>query len=85
MATTTTIAALEGHTGSVLGCAFSPDGTRIVSASDDHTLQVWDVAGTSCLTLCVLALGGPTISPDWRNDMIVLGVDRYLVKFRYLG
>ena len=85
VATTTTIAALEGHTGSVLGCAFSPDGTRIVSASDDHTLQVWDVAGTSCLTLCVLALGGPTISPDWRNDMIVLGVDRYLVKFRYLG
>ena len=68
-----------------LGPRLSPDGTRIVSASDDQTLRVWDVAGTSCLTLCVLALGGPTISPDWRNDMIVLGVDRYLVKFRYLG
>jgi hypothetical protein len=33
---------LEGHSGVVTGCAFSPDGKRIVSASHDSTLKVWE-------------------------------------------
>ena len=37
-------ATLSGHTGQVLGCAVSPDGTWIVSASADRTLKIWDVA-----------------------------------------
>jgi hypothetical protein len=32
---------LTGHTGAVSSVAFSPDGTRIVSGSDDHTLRLW--------------------------------------------
>ncbi len=36
------IRTLEGHSDSVSGCAFSPDGKRIVSASQDNTLKVWD-------------------------------------------
>ena len=28
----------------VSGCAVSPDGTRIVSASDDETLELWDAS-----------------------------------------
>jgi WD40 repeat protein len=35
-------APLQGHTGIVYSVAFSPDGTHIVSASDDRTIQVWD-------------------------------------------
>ena len=34
---------LEGHTGAVKGCAFSPDGCFIASAGD-RTVRVWDTA-----------------------------------------
>ena len=30
---------------SVLSAAFSPDGNRVVTASDDHTARVWDLSG----------------------------------------
>ena len=33
---------LHGHSDRVKAVCFSPDGTRIVSASDDKTLIVWD-------------------------------------------
>ncbi|MGD1903539.1 MAG: AAA-like domain-containing protein [Geitlerinemataceae cyanobacterium] len=33
---------LNGHSSSVLSANFSPDGTQIVSASDDQTVKVWD-------------------------------------------
>jgi len=34
---------LMGHTGGVTACAITPDGRRIVSASWDTTLKVWDL------------------------------------------
>ncbi len=46
------IRTLEGHSFSVSGCAFSPDGKLIVSASWDRTLKVWDSeTGQSLRTL----------------------------------
>jgi WD40 repeat protein len=35
---------LAGHKGPILGVAFSPDGTRLVSASRDETLRIWHAA-----------------------------------------
>jgi WD40 repeat protein len=33
---------IEGHTGGVRSVAYSPDGARIVSGSEDRTIRVWD-------------------------------------------
>ena len=38
----TTLVTYSGHTAPIFSVAWSPDGTRIASASYDDTAQVWD-------------------------------------------
>jgi len=38
----TSVLILKGHTDAVLDVTFSPDGTKIVSASADITARIWD-------------------------------------------
>jgi WD40 repeat protein len=43
-ATGKTIATLEGHTRPVRAVAFSPDGARVLTGSDDNTARLWDAS-----------------------------------------
>jgi WD40 repeat protein len=37
----------NAHSGDINSVAFSPDGTKIVSGSDDKTIKVWDMVDWS--------------------------------------
>src|SRR5260370_1059080 len=58
---------LKGHKAPVNGVAVTPDGTRAVSAADDKTLRVWDLAtGESVATLegHTSPVRGVAVTPD---------------------
>jgi hypothetical protein len=42
------IAVLRGHDGPVNSAAFSPDGSRVVTASANTTARIWDVPHLGC-------------------------------------
>ena len=61
---------LKGHTSDVFGVAFNPDGKRLVSASFDATVKVWDAAsGQEVLTLKghTNAASSVAFSPDGKR------------------
>ena len=39
---------LVGHTDYVNSASFSPDGEKVVSASDDKTVRIWSVEVDEC-------------------------------------
>ena len=41
---------LVGHSAGILSLMFSPDGKRLISASTDRTIRVWDLGDTSQTT-----------------------------------
>jgi WD40 repeat protein len=43
------VTVVAGHQSFVAGCAWSPNGLRIVSASSDNTLRIWDAKSANYL------------------------------------
>eukprot|EP01052_Picozoa_sp_SAG31_P054210 SAG31_NODE_14304_length_815_cov_1.555866_1_plen_45_part_10 len=39
---------MEGHSGPVTSAAFSPDGTKVVTASYDTTVRIWSAVTGEC-------------------------------------
>ena len=68
------IAVLRGHTDRVVSAAFSPDGGKIVTASDDKTARVWDVVTGKQLALLegdAYSLASAAFSPDGQRVLTV--------------
>ncbi|MFQ6106166.1 MAG: WD40 repeat domain-containing protein [Thermoplasmata archaeon] len=63
----TVIANLTGHKDGVLEVKWSPDASRLVSASDDKTLKVWET-GNWTNTMNLTGHAGGVLSVDWSPD-----------------
>ena len=60
---------LRGHDGFVYSAAFSPDGRRIVTASNDKTAWVWDYsASTQALVSLTKAIVPRCLTPAQRKS-----------------
>jgi WD40 repeat protein/basic membrane lipoprotein Med (substrate-binding protein (PBP1-ABC) superfamily) len=68
---------LRGHTDSVVGVAFSPDGKQIGTASEDGTVRIWDSEKGQELSILMTnathGRPGITFSPDGKQVAAIAG------------
>jgi cytochrome c len=76
-------AVLDGHSGPIAGLALSGDGKWLASASWDHTVRLWPLAGGAPRVLEGNSqnVNGVAFSPDGR-DLVSAGYDATLRSWR---
>jgi WD40 repeat protein len=67
------IGELTGHEGGVLSCCWSPDSTKILTASADKTCKIWDASNFSCLTTFTFGndVNDQQVGCLWQHDTII--------------
>jgi hypothetical protein len=60
------IRSLIGHRDQVVALAFAPDGRRVISASMDRTIRIWDAEKASTLGTTIVGRNGEwiTVTPE---------------------
>jgi WD40 repeat protein len=58
---------LTGHTHGVMACAWAPDGSALVTTSEDKTVRVWSAGDWSCLRT-LTAHGAEVVACAWAPD-----------------
>ena len=67
----------HGHTGQIVDMAWSPDGQRLASASQDGTLRLWTVGQAQSVLTLKDADGATPLSVAWSPDSARLACGTY--------
>ena len=65
----------DAHSDAITSVAFSPDGTKIVSGSDDKTIKVWDMVNWSRKDHLMFSRS------TQRFVLLLLWLNKYTMKF----
>jgi len=61
-----------GHTREITDIMFTPDGRRLLTASMDSTLRVWDMSTARCLSWMVFNAPITSLAPSLSGDFLVV-------------